>query len=81
MNQRRDWVVDLAVGAVAGGAVGAIIAVNFIITIGIGYDVSIPDVFRDNVLSGIVTVAILIAGPVVGLWLMRRARKKREARQ
>jgi hypothetical protein len=81
MNQRRDWTVDAVVGVVAGGVVGAIIAVNFIITIGIGYDVSIPDVFRDNIVSGIVTVVILIAGPVIGVWLMRRARRKREARQ
>lgn len=59
---------------------GAIVAVNFIITVGIGYDVSIPEVFRDNVLSGIVTVAALVAGPIAGVALMRRSRRKRMAK-
>jgi hypothetical protein len=52
--------------------------VNLIITVGIGYDVSLPQVFRENLLVGIVTTAILISGPIAGVALMRRLRRQRE---
>lgn len=80
MKPRNEWIVDIAVGVVAGGVIGAIVAVNFIITIGIGYDVTIPDIFRDNVLAGIVTIAILVGSPIIGVALMRRQRRKRAQR-
>jgi hypothetical protein len=73
----RQWLVDLLLGVVVGGLLGAIVAVNFVITVGIdrGYEASIPDVFRQNVLAGIVTVAILIAGPIAGVAVARRRRR------
>lgn len=80
MKQKNGWVPDIVLGVLAGGVVGTIVAVNFIITIGIGYDVSIPDIFRENVLAGIATIVILIGGPVVGVALMRRQRRKRANR-
>ena len=73
----RQWLFDGVIGVVAGGLVGAIVAVNFVIFVGIegGYEAGITDVFRENVLFGLVTVAILVAGPVVGVVAMRRRRR------
>jgi len=65
------------VGALVGAIVGAIVAVNFVIAFGpdSGYESSIPDVFRENVLVGIVTVAILVAGPMAGAIVAGRMRR------
>lgn len=71
--------MDSVAGGLVGGLVGAVVAVNFIITIGIGYDVSLVEVFRENVLAGIVTTAILAAGPIVGVTMARRIRRKRQS--
>lgn len=78
MSNRRQWLVDGMIGVAVGALVGAIIAVNFAIFVGIegGYEASIADVFRENVLFGIVTVAILVAGPVFGVLMMRRRRRQ-----
>ena len=59
--------------------VGAIVAVNFVICVGIkdGYEASISDVFRQNMFAGIVTVVVLVAGPVFGIVVARRLRRKR----
>jgi NhaP-type Na+/H+ or K+/H+ antiporter len=78
MSTRRQKTIDLVLGLVLGGLIGAIVAVNLIITVGIGYDVSLPQVFRENLLVGIVTTAILISGPIAGVVLMRRLRRQRE---
>jgi len=80
MNEtQRGWLVDILAGGAIGGAVGAIVAVNFVIFSGIedGYEASIPAVFRQNVLIGLVTVAVLLAGPLLGVVMARRQRKKR----
>ncbi|MGA7097589.1 MAG: hypothetical protein WB245_08490 [Acidimicrobiia bacterium] len=71
--------MDTLVGVVAGGIVGAIAAVNFIITIGIGYDVSIGEVFDHSTIAGVVMVLILLAGPVIGVVAMRWLRRRRTA--
>lgn len=77
----RAWLADIVIGALAGGVVGAIVAVNFVIYIGIegGYEASIPDVFRQNTLAGIVTVTILLIGPVVGVIAARRRRSRTQS--
>jgi len=77
MSKRSEWVIDGIGGVVVGGLTGAIVAVNFIITLGIGYDVTLADVFNENTLVGLVTVGILIAGPILGVVLMRRRRRQR----
>lgn len=77
MNKRRTWLIDSIVGVIVGLALGAIIAVNVIITAGIGYDVTIAEVFRQNTLVGVVTVAILVAGPVLGVIGVRTLRRRR----
>lgn len=71
--------IDLVVGGIAGGVVGAIAAVNVVIYAGIerGYEATIPEVFRESFWVGAVVVAILGAGPLVGVWIARRVRNQR----
>ena len=75
----RGWLTDTLIGVLVGGAVGAIVAVNFVIYAGIegGYEASIADVFRQNIVAGIVTIAILGGGPVIGVATARRMRMRR----
>lgn len=75
---RRGWFLDLIVGIVLGGVVGAIVAVNFVIYTGVedGYQASIADVFDHNALIGLITVAFLIGGPILGVVLARRQRRR-----
>ena len=56
---RRGRLIDIVGGALLGGIVGAIAAVNFVIFLGpdAGYESSIRDVFADSVVVGILTVA------------------------
>jgi len=72
-------VIGVVVGTVVGAVVGAIAAVNFVIFVGIerGYEASIGDVFRQSAAAGVVTVAILVAGPLVGAWVGVRSRRRR----
>lgn len=76
----RKRVTDIVVGAILGFAVGAIIAVNVVITAGVdrGYEASIPEIFEENTLLGVVTVAILAAGPIIGVIITRRLRRRSE---
>ncbi|HSJ83150.1 MAG TPA: hypothetical protein VLA91_04965 [Acidimicrobiia bacterium] len=75
----KGWLGDLTVGGLVGGLVGAIAAVNFVIYTGIeqGYEASLAEVFQHNLIAGIVTVMILIAGPVLGVLTARRLRRRR----
>jgi hypothetical protein len=75
----RGWWFDVLVGGILGGVVGGIVAVNFVIYAGIepGYEATIPEVFRQSTLAGIVTVLILVAGPVGGVFVARRIRRRR----
>ncbi|MBT8207412.1 MAG: hypothetical protein HKN07_15455 [Acidimicrobiia bacterium] len=61
-------------GALVGFGVAAIVAVNVVIFSGIedGYEASLPEVFRQNAFVGVLVVAILGAGPVVGAIVARR---------
>ena len=74
----RERITDLAVGAILGLAVGAIIAVNVVITAGVdrGYQATIPEIFDESIILGVITVAIVAAGPVVGVIVARRIRKR-----
>lgn len=75
MNREHFW-RDLLVGGLAGGVIGVIAALNLIIFSGMseGYETSLPQVFRENAVVGVVVVALLVAGPVIGVRLMRRRR-------
>lgn len=76
---RRSRLIDIVAGGIGGGVVGAVIAVNVVIYSGIerGYEATIPEVFRENVFVGFVVVAILVAGPLIGVWAARRVRRQR----
>lgn len=71
-NRWANWVL----GGLAGGVVAVIAALNVIIFSGMsqGYETPLPQVFRENLFVGLVVVALLVAGPVVGAWLMGRRR-------
>ncbi len=71
-------VANGAIGAILGFAVGAIIAVNVVITAGVdqGYEASLPEIFEASIFLGIVTVAILAAGPVLGVIIAYRLQRR-----
>ena len=75
----EGWLSDLVVGGLIGGLVGVIATVNFVIYTGIeqGYEASLVEVFQYSPIAGIVTVMILLAGPVLGVRTARRLRRKR----
>ncbi len=77
MSTKRERIIDLVLGLVGGAVVGAIVAVNLIITVGIGYDVSLAEVYRENLLVGIITTVILVTGPILGVAFMRKLRRDR----
>lgn len=74
----RDWLIDLAVGGIAGLLLASLVAVNFVIFIGVdqGYESSLLEVFEHSALAGVATLIILITGPVVGVALARRRRSR-----
>ncbi len=76
---RKPWLLDVVVGGISGGLVGAVVAVNLVIYSGMerGYETTIPEVLRKSVLIGLLVVAILLAGPVAGVWIARRLRRQR----
>jgi hypothetical protein len=76
----RGWLVDVLVGGIVGGVAGAVVAVNVVIFAGIdrGYEATIPEVFRENTLVGVVVVMILVTGPVLGVITARRLRRRRQ---
>lgn len=78
MARRYRWLVDFLVGTAWGAALGAILAVNVVIFSGVdrGYQASISEVFDHNPVVGFLTVAILAAGPVLGVVTMRRLRNR-----
>ena len=67
-----------AIGAILGFAVGAIIAVNVVITAGVdqGYQASLPEIFDESLILGIVIVSILAAGPVLGVIIANRLQRR-----
>jgi len=62
-------------GFAVGSIVGAIVAVNIVIYAGpdSGYQSSIGDVFRHSAPVGVLAVAALVAGPVLGVMIARRS--------
>lgn len=75
-SRGRGLIADVVVGGMLGGVVGAVVAVNVVIfsVIDGGYEASIPQVFGLIPVVGVITVAILAAGPIAGVVLARRRR-------
>lgn len=75
----RGWLVDIVIGTTVGAIAGAIVAVNVVIYAGPdqGYESSIGDVFDHSALLGLVVVAMLAGGPIVGIVIARRHRRHR----
>lgn len=68
------WIIDLVVGALAGTVMGAIVAINVGIWIGVDYEEALSAVFARTSVAGWIVTALLLAGPVVGVWAMRTLR-------
>lgn len=75
----RDWLVDTVVGGAVGAVVGGVVAVNLVIFSGLdrGYESGLRDIFDRSILLGLVVMAVLVAGPVLGLLVARKQRAKR----
>ncbi len=77
---RPQRIGEMAAGAILGFIVGAIVAVNVVITAGVdrGYQASLAEVFEESAVLGVAVLAILVAGPIVGVYAARRIRRKME---
>ena len=78
-KSKSGWLVDVLAGGFIGGIVGGIAAINLVIFAGIepGYEATLPEVFSQSWVVGIVTVVVLMAGPIVGVIVARRIRRRR----
>jgi hypothetical protein len=81
-DRTAPWVVDVIAGGVVGGIVGAIVAWNIAIYWGVpsGYVAGIREIFAHRVLAGVLWLAALVSGPVLGIVVARNQRHKRELR-
>jgi len=68
-------VARMVFGGLIGVVVSAIVAVNLVIFLGVpgGYEAGLGDVFRHSPLLGALVVAVLVAGPVLGILAGRRS--------
>lgn len=80
-GQARHTVITLALSvfaALGGFAVAVIVILNLHILVGLeeGYAASPADVFAWSVLLGVVDIALLVAGPVLGIVAASRFRSQ-----
>ncbi len=75
----RGWIIDIFVGGITAGIIGAIVAVNVVIYSGIddGYEATLGELFDQNPIVGVISVAILLLGPLVGIAAARFLRCRR----
>ncbi len=73
------WAIDLVLGTLAGGIVGAIVAVNVVIYSGIdsGYEASMSQILEDEPVAGVLALTAFVTAPVLGVGILRRLRRKR----
>lgn len=76
-NRPSSRIAGLVIGAAAGAVVGLIVAVNLVITFGPdqGYESSVGQVFDHSTVLGLAAVAVVVAGPVVGMMIARGAQQ------
>jgi hypothetical protein len=73
------WVFDVVVGGVVGLIVGAIVAINFGSLVGVDYEVAFSEAFSRQSVGGWIVTGILLAGPGVGVMVMRKLALGRHA--
>ena len=71
---RNPWLRGL-LGAIAGYVVALVVAVNVAIFGGAeqGYETPITELMRSRPLLAVVVIVLLIAGPVIGAWIVVRS--------
>ena len=76
-HRTRELLVDVIIGGLIGGLFGAVVAINFVLVVGVeqGYEASLGEVFEHNVVAGAITLALLVAGPFTGVVAARRRRR------
>ena len=74
--------IDIIVGGIFGGIVGAIAAVNVVIYSGIddGYEATLGEVFDQYPVVGVIAVGLILLGPAVGMAFARYLRDRRATR-
>lgn len=82
VNRGRQWLVDILAGGVIGGVCGAIVGWNVSIFLGVpaGYEAGLGEVLSHSLLGGILWLAAVISGPLVGIAIVRWQRQKRKRR-
>ena len=75
--------IDIIVGGIFGGIVGAIAAVNVVIYSGIddGYEATLGEVFDQYPVVGVIAVGLILLGPAVGIAVARYLRDRRATRR
>jgi len=76
----RGRLIDIVAGSLVGGLVGLVAAWNLAIFMGVegGYEASVWDAFEHSLASGILVTGALLGGPLAGVWVARRQRRKRD---
>ncbi|MCI0678975.1 MAG: hypothetical protein L0Z63_08025, partial [Actinobacteria bacterium] len=74
---RHRWLIDVVTGGLGGALAAVIVVVNLVIFTGTGrgYETTIPDLMDENPFLGVIVLCILAAGPILGVWVMRRRRR------
>lgn len=77
-DHRRSQLIAMIGGAAAGGIAGLVVAVNLVIYLGPdqGYESTIGEVFDHSTVLGFVAVAVVAAGPMAGIAIVRRSRRR-----
>jgi len=77
-----SWLIDIVAGGVVGFVVGLIVAWNIAIFAGpeSGYEANLGEIFEHSPIVGILVVAVLAAGPILGVTVARRQRRRRAPR-
>lgn len=75
----KGWVIDVLVGGLGGGLVGAITAVNIVVFSGIedGYESSFGDIMDYSRFLALIVVAVLLAAPISAVFMLRKLRRSR----